>query len=101
MRQRQADLDALERVEDALVRALELEEEVGERVELQLLEVELAPSAQPHRTPLGVVLHRKDDVLVGVAVHLALEGHWYALELAQRDAARDATAITSLFSMNW
>ena len=60
----------LERVEDTLVAALELEKELAERVEGHLLEVELAPSAQPHRAPLGVVLDRKDDVLVGVAVDL-------------------------------
>ena len=85
-------------MEDALVASLELEEELSQRVEGHLLKVELAPpaqphlvgvrvgvrvrvrvrvgvgvrvrSAQPHRAPLGVVLDRKDDVLVGVAVDL-------------------------------
>ena len=81
VRQRQADLDAPQRVEDALVRALVLEEELGERVVDQVLVVELAAAGEADGAPLGVVLQREHDVLVRHAVDLRAEGERHALEL--------------------
>eukprot|EP00962_Isochrysis_galbana_P040666 scaffold14777_cov118-Isochrysis_galbana.AAC.3 len=56
---------------------------VGERVVDQLLEVELAPTAQADRAPLGVVLQRQNDMLIGLAVDRRLEADGNAFQVPQ------------------
>ena len=77
---------------------LEDDSHIAERLEREFLVVELAPAREADRAPLRVVLDGEHDVLVRVAVDLALERDRHALEVAQplRQVAAEEDGLDAL-----